>query len=138
MANKSSAAEPPASMTVSSMIDTTMKSTKGSSSDQNKAKEGADAEDKKEGEETEEPRRRCNHASSSRCPNCIGQTASVAPTKPRCHHGPNQKCPNCLDEDAGMIADRKHTPFDGFIAANKRKCAKSHASNQRCQNCTFS
>ena len=131
------------------MIDTTMKGTKGTFSEQNKAPkcrrchgstqkcincmsaaQTNNAEGKKEGDETpEEPRGRCNHASSSRCPNCIGQTASVAPTKPRCHHGPNQKCPNCLDEDAGMIADRKHTPFDGFIAANKRKCAKSHASN---------
>ena len=41
--------------------------------------------------------------------------ASKPTTKPKCNHGPNQRCPNCLDEDAGMIADRKHDPFDGFV-----------------------
>ena len=89
-------------------------------------------------ETEEEDRGRCNHASTSHCPRCIGKTASIAPTKPKCHHSSNQKCPNCIDEFAGMVADRKHEAFDQFIGSMRKKCAKSHSSNQKCQNCTFS
>lgn len=98
------------------------------------------AEEGKEGGDAvkEQPQGKCNHASTTRCPKCIGQIASVAPTKPKCHHGANQKCPNCLDQEAGMVADRKHDPFDGYIANRKKKCAGKHADNMRCQNCTFS
>ena len=85
-------------------------------------------EEGKEGEE-EESRGRCNHPSTSHCVNCMGKTASIGPTKPKCHHGPNQKCPNCMNEDEGMVADRKHEAFDGFISKMRKKCAKTHASN---------
>ena len=91
----------------------------------------ANGEEGKSGEEAkeEESKGRCNHASSSKCPNCIGKTGSVMPAKVRCHHGPNQKCPNCFNEHEGKIQDRKHEAFDGYIAAQRKKCSKAHASN---------
>ena len=96
-----------------------------------------EGEEKKQDEE-QAPKGKCNHASTSHCPNCIGKTASIAPAKRQCRHGPNQKCPNCLDQEEGMVKDRKHDPFDGYIKNMKKKCAKSHSSTQKCQNCTFS
>jgi len=101
-----------------------------------------DDEDKKDGDknttEEEASKLRCNHASTSKCPNCIGKTASAAPAKVKCHHGSNSKCPNCMNEDAGMVADRKHEAFDKFTSEMRRKCAKTHAENMKCQNCAFS
>ena len=41
--------------------------------------------------------------------------AAAQPTKLRCTHGPNQRCPNCMDENDGLVSDRKHEPFDGYI-----------------------
>jgi hypothetical protein len=150
----------PASTSGTTMIDTSAGATKGAA-DSAKPKPGqsgktarchhistqkcvhcmtsaVNAEEGKEGAEIEEPQGKCNHASTTKCPKCIGKTASVAPSKPKCHHGPNQKCPNCLDLEAGLVADRKHDPFDGFLANMKKKCAKQHAGNMKCQNCTFS
>ena len=64
-----------------------------------------DEEEKKDGEagKTEEPQGRCNHASTSKCPNCIGKTGSLAPAKPTCNHSSTSKCPNCMNEDEGMV-----------------------------------
>ena len=56
-------------------------------------------------------------------------TSAPRPTKFRCTHASNVKCPNCMNEEEGLIQDRKHEPFDGFIAAARKKCAKTHASN---------
>lgn len=47
---------------------------------------------------------------------------------------------HCLthEQSAGLVADRKHESFDNYITSMRKKCAKSHASNQKCHNCTFS
>ena len=37
-----------------------------------------------------------------------------------------------------MVSDAKHEAFDEYIAAMLKKCARSHSSNQKCPNCTFS
>jgi len=58
-------------------------------------------EEKKESEAADEGR--CNHASNTKCPHCIGKTGSAAPAKLICNHASTSKCPNCMNEDEGMI-----------------------------------
>mmetsp|Transcript_23360 Transcript_23360/g.28971 ORF Transcript_23360/g.28971 Transcript_23360/m.28971 type:complete len:100 (-) Transcript_23360:1103-1402(-) len=89
-------------------------------------------EDKKEEEKAEASRSRCNHASTSKCPNCIGKTGSIAPAKPVCNHSSTTKCPNCMNENEGMVADRKHESFDKVIGDQLKKCAKKHQADQKC------
>jgi len=96
------------------------------------AKGDNDTKDGDKNTEEEASKGRCNHASTSKCPNCIGKTASAAPAKVKCHHASNTKCPNCMNENAGMIADRKHEAFDKFTGEMRRKCAKTHAENMKC------
>lgn len=60
-------------------------------------------------------------------------------TRPKCTHIASQRCVNCLNtEEEDMVQDRKHDSFDQYIRQMRKKCAASHSSNQRCQNCTFS
>ena len=123
----------PAVTTLSNMIDTSGKGAQESSTTtDNKPKPGASGKTS-----------RCHHISTQKCVHCMSSAGAAEeekkqveevkiPTKVRCHHGPNQKCPNCFNEHEGKIQDRKHEAFDGYIAAQRKKCAKSHASNQKC------
>lgn len=79
---------------------------------------------------------RCQHGPNQKCVHCLGVTKDNAKfIKQKCLHQPGQKCPNCIEENTGTF---KHESFDSFIKEMRKKCAKSHAPNAKCQNCTFS